>query len=111
MCLCPLFFRQPRSKLDSRPLHEKETMPVHKISDFRAGERVPLQHVSDKRPTLWSRPHTQFNRETSEDLVPEQEDENEEDEQREEQQRLAAAAISHILMFVPGKPHEQWQPR
>lgn len=61
-------------------------MPLHKISDSRAGEGVPLQHVFDKRPTLWSRPHTQFNRETSEDLVPEQEDENEEAEQREERQ-------------------------
>lgn len=73
-------------------------MPVHQISDFRAGKGVPLQHVSDQRPTLRGGPHTQFNRETSEDLVPEQEDENEEDEQREERQ---GAAMSSHLMFIP----------
>lgn len=61
-------------------------MSVHKISDFRARKGVPLQHVFDKRPTLRSCPHTQFNRETGENMVPEQEDENEEDEQREDQQ-------------------------
>ena len=81
-----LFFRQPRSKLDPRTIHEKEAMPVYEISDFRAGEGIPLQHVSDQRPTLRGVPHTQFNRETSEDLVPEQKDENEEAEQGEEWQ-------------------------
>lgn len=87
MCLFVLHFvRQPCSKLDSRTLDEKEALPLHQISDFGAGEGVPLQHVFDKRPTLWSCPHTQFNRETSEDLVPEQEDENEEAEQGEGRQ-------------------------
>lgn len=87
MCLfVPHFVRQPCSKLDSRTLDEKEALPIHQISDFGAGEGVPLQHVFDKRPTLWSCPHTQFNRETSEDLVPEQEDENEEAEQGEGRQ-------------------------
>jgi len=77
-------------------------MPVHEISDFRAGEGVPLQHVSDQRPTLWSGPHTHFNRETSEDLVPEPEDENEEDEQGEERQRAALKSLPFDTFVYQG---------
>lgn len=62
-------------------------MSLYKISDFRAGEGVPLQYVSDQGSALRGGPHTQFDRETSEDLVPEQENENEETKPREERQR------------------------
>lgn len=53
-------------------------MSVHQTPDPGAGEGVPLQHVPNQGPAPGGGRALKFNRETGQNLVPEQADEDEE---------------------------------
>lgn len=53
-------------------------MPLHQAPNPGAGEGVPLQHVPDKGPAPGGGKTLKSDRETGENLVPEQADEDEE---------------------------------
>lgn len=78
MPLFLFFCRKSIGQLDPRQVHPEEKVSVHQTPDPGAGEGVSLQHVPDQGPAPGGGGTPKFDRETGQNLVPEQTDEDEE---------------------------------
>lgn len=85
--------RQSVVQLAPREAHQKEALPLHKAPNPGTGEGVSVQHVPSSGPQIRSGQTAQFDRETSENLVPEPQDEDEERQQRPAERQLSAIII------------------
>lgn len=73
-----LLCRKSISKLDPCQVNPEEKVSLHQTPDAGVGEGVSLQHVPDQGPTPGGGRTLKSDRETGQNLVPEQTDEDEE---------------------------------